>query len=951
MRGQTIIEVIVAVAVFAVLSTSALFLILGSFESVRYGGEQEMALAFVSEGIDAARSIANQGWGKLLFGGPYGVSSVSGYWQLFGTGDTSGKFSRTINVDQVYRNGSGDIAPSGTFDPRTKKVTLQVNWETVVGRPNLISLISYFSLWSSLIWRETTTADFSDGTFTDTQVASIGDGAVTLSGAPGPGFACLSPTAFYDTPGVFDGQGVFVAGNRGYLVTDNNPGGREFYIFDLTNQEDPQLLGSLNLGAGGNGIVVSGNYAYIASEDNSQELKIIFVGIPSIPFQVGRYNTPGAADGLEVAVSGNYLYLVTENNATGSELYIFNIILPFFPILVGSLDIGETVNSIQVSDNYAYLATALNNAELTVVDITNPSSPTLAASLDLPSNADAADIFLLGSYLYIATDGAPGADFYVVDVTTPTAPTILGSLDIGGAGTAVTAYGQNAFVGTRIGVQNLITIIDITSPSNPQILSVSDAPEGWLYDLYYANNTLYGASAYNYGEFQIYEYETEISWRCHRQTGIYNTPGVSDGRDVWVAGNTAYPVTDNNPGAGPEFYGLNISDPENPTLSGSLNLAAGAYGIYVSGNYAYVASQHNSQELQIVNISNPASPTLVGSYNASGNTDASDVWVSGNYAYLTRFSSGAAELYKIDVTNPAAPTLFASVEIGADVYGIHIEGSYAYLATANNARELITVNLTPATPTVAGSYNTPGNADGKDVFVRGTVAYLVTNPVVGNEFYVLDVSTPSTPALLGSASWGGAASSAYSVIEDSGTAFVGTSTAGSAVKIFDVSNPTTPTLKSIITRVGDGALGLFYANDSLYVANANNNAEFQIYNKVTGGGGGGGGFTLSGYYVSSVFDATAGATWGFIFWTETLPVGADIQVQIKSAALLGDLGTAEWSGPEGKDGDETDWFTDAALEAIHADHEGDRFLQYRVYFTGPGTDTGVLEDMSIEYEV
>ncbi len=139
--GQTVIEVIVAVAIFAVLSTSTLFLILGSFDGVRYGGEQEMALNFASEGIDAARSIANQGWGRLPFGGPYGLDSSSGWWQISGTGNTEGKFSRTLNVDQVYRDASGNIAPSGTLDPRTKKLTSQVIWETVLGRPNVINLI------------------------------------------------------------------------------------------------------------------------------------------------------------------------------------------------------------------------------------------------------------------------------------------------------------------------------------------------------------------------------------------------------------------------------------------------------------------------------------------------------------------------------------------------------------------------------------------------------------------------------------------------------------------------------------------------------------------------------------------------------------------------------------------------------------------------------------------
>ncbi len=951
--GQTIIEVLVAIAIFAVLSTSAIFLILGSFESVRYGGEQEMALAYVSEGIDAARSVVNQGWGKLPIGGPYGLNSSSGYWQISGTGNTEGKFSREIFVEQVYRDASGNIAPSGTLDPRTKKVIAQVIWETVVGRPLVLNLISYFSLWRSLVWQETTTADFSDGTFTDTQVASIGDGAVTLAGAVGPGFACISPTGVYDTPSsVADGQDVFVSGNTGYLVTNNDAGAPEFYVLNLTNPKDPQLFGSLNLGAGGNGIVVSGNYAYIASEDNNQELKVINVTNPASPTQVGSYNAPGTSDGLGIATSGNYAYLVTANNASGSEFYVLDVTNPALPTLVSSLDIGDTVTSIQISGNYAYLATSLNNGELVVVDITNPSSPSIVTTFDIPSNNDGKDLYLLGSYLYFVTNNTFGDEFYIIDVTNPLAPSIVSSLDISGSGSSlsVVAYGSNAFVGSSVANKEII-VIDITLPNNPQILSWTDAPGADVNGLFYANDTLYAASAYNVAEFQIYEYETTVSWRCNEQVGFYDTPGSAfDGRDVFVVGTTAYLVTDNDPGSDPELFILNISDPANPVLLGSLNLGAQANGIFVSGDYAYIASSHNLQELQIVNISNPASPTLVGFYNAPTWANATDVWVSGNYAYLTTVSSTSRELYKIDISNPASPTLFASVEIGANVYGIHIEGSYAYLATSHNLREMVVVDLTPPTPAVVGWYNTPGTSDGKDIFIDGAVAYLITDPTAANEFYTLNVTTPSSPTLLGSADWG-STGTAYAVVEYGGTAFVGTSQAGSAIKIFNVTNPASPVLSTVITIVGDGALGLYYLNDYLYVASANNSAEFQIYERISGGGGGGGGYALEGYYVSSIFDAGVGTSWSFIFWTETLPAGTDIQVQIRTAQTLGEIPTAEWSGPEGKDGDETDWFTEASGEAIHSDHEGDRFIQYRVYFTGPGTDTGVLEDMNVEYEI
>jgi hypothetical protein len=55
-----------------------------------------------------------------------------------------------------------------------------------------------------------------------------------------------------------------------------------------------------------------------------------------------------------------------------------------------------------------------------------------------------------------------------------------------------------------------------------------------------------------------------------------------------------------------------------------------AYGVAVSGNYAYVAD--GSAGLQVIDVSNPTNYVNVGGYNTSGTTYG--VAVSGNYAYL-----------------------------------------------------------------------------------------------------------------------------------------------------------------------------------------------------------------------------------------------------------------------------------------------------------------------------
>ena len=95
---------------------------------------------------------------------------------------------------------------------------------------------------------------------------------------------------------------------------------------------------------------------------------------------------------------------------------------------------------------------------------------------------------------------------------------------------------------------------------------------------------------------------------------------------------------------------FDVSNPTNPQQIGRLNTNGLALGVYVSGNYAYVADKENG--LVIIDISNPTNPQQVGHCDTNGY--ASDVYVSGNYAYI---ADGGNGLVIIDISDPTNPTL------------------------------------------------------------------------------------------------------------------------------------------------------------------------------------------------------------------------------------------------------------------------------------------------------
>ncbi len=79
---------------------------------------------------------------------------------------------------------------------------------------------------------------------------------------------------------------------------------------------------------------------------------------------------------------------------------------------------------------------------------------------------------------------------------------------------------------------------------------------------------------------------------------------------------------------------VDINNKNAPVFAGSYDIEC-AYGVSVSGDYAYLA---DSNGLVIVDISNKNAPVFVGSYDTKGSSH--DVSVSGDYAYVADYRNG-----------------------------------------------------------------------------------------------------------------------------------------------------------------------------------------------------------------------------------------------------------------------------------------------------------------------
>ena len=105
-------------------------------------------------------------------------------------------------------------------------------------------------------------------------------------------------------------------------------------------------------------------------------------------------------------------------------------------------------------------------------------------------------------------------------------------------------------------------------------------------------------------------------------------------------------------------------------------------------------------------------------------------------------------------------------------------------------------------------------------------------------------------------------------------------------------------------------------------------------------------YYASGDLTSSAHDTGDDLAWDWlnIYFTISEPSGTDIKFQLRSAATEVGLSSATWYGPTGTG----DYYTTSGT-AINAVHDGDRWIQYKAYFSGPGDSTPTLGDVSISY--
>jgi hypothetical protein len=587
---------------------------------------------------------------------------------------------------------------------------------------------------------------------------------------------------------------VFVSGNYAYVAITvgqsgyQNTGVSGLEIVDISNPAAPLSIGSITDGTGGASIpyplsvYVAGSYAYLASDLGEEVLEVVNVSNPTAPVHAGKLSLSVAP--VSVFVSGNYAYLTYFTQPGG--LLIVDISNPAAPVQKGNIQDGygsvpilNDPGQVFVSGNYAYVANTgnsesayENNSGLEIVDVTNPAAPVHKGALTKSMNGLTVisnSVFVSGNYAYMG--GSYGT---IIDVSNPAIPVLADSLGVGGLSFV---SGNNAYYAFAGGLK----IFDVSTPT-------AAVAKGILYD--------------GEGLPPLLHYPVSVS----------------------VAGNYAYVASQGSNA----LEIVDVSTPASPVHKGGLAASlsdpflVGPSSVFVSGNYAYLTDYGGVNGikggLEIVDVTNPASPVYQGNLR-DGTGGAllnypNSVFVSGNYAYVASFASNALEI--VDVTNPAAPVHKSSLTNGtggavlSEAWSVFVSGNYAYVASrGSNALEIVNV-ANPAAPVHAGSL-TDGTGGALlsspiSVYVSGTHAYVASQGE--NALEIIDVSNPLVPVHAGSITdgAGGASLSQPTSVFVSGNYAYVANNGSNALEIIDVTNPAAPVHEAGIANGTNGAL-------------------------------------------------------------------------------------------------------------------------------------------------
>ncbi len=478
---------------------------------------------------------------------------------------------------------------------------------------------------------------------------------------------------------------LYLRGTNLYVVD-----GTGFYVLDIQNPAQPDSIGFYEK-AGAVGLDIIGNHAYVSSTGGAGFI-ILDITIPENPTFVSELTDICCTNKL-IAESG-YAYLASGT----SGFNIVDVYDPLNPFLVSNIDFEGSVMRVAMINSQYVVVSVSTPSEIAVIDITDPVNPFVAVSYGRSGNlfVDGDRLFEVGSNsikiqdiqdpLNFALEGSIDVEAYysrgiqvsgnfayivdmgdwfnsglnIVDISDTYNPYPRGNYSIGFPSFSFILAVKDDYAYIPDIMNEILNIVDVSDPDLPvyageYAAAVEDLFAGEQYTYLVVSNTL-----------QI----TDLQVPTNPSFISSITLGTEDGSKIYVDNEYAF-IGDS---AG-EVWIVDVNESINPQIVTSFNAAGEIKGIFAVEDLLYVVSQ---EQLQIVDISVINAPQIVGSYFDDDLSNYTDIYVDGDYAYITNLIGGFLE---IDVSDPNAPFREKFFQTSGWCRGLAYANDHIYVST------------------------------------------------------------------------------------------------------------------------------------------------------------------------------------------------------------------------------------------------------------------------------
>lgn len=487
--------------------------------------------------------------------------------------------------------------------------------------------------------------------------------------------------------------------------------------------------------------------------------------------------------------------------ANGAVLQVVDLTDPSAPTVLGELAVARTIEAVAISGDRGFV---LTTNTLHVVDLSTPTTPTEVGVLgELTANRELA---VVGNLVFVRSY----RKLWVVDAATPSAPAVLGELEWSDVSVLdLEAVSDHVYLTAGSDGLRVVDVSDPTAPTEIAAVDLGADTSARYLDL--VGGMVY-ISGWQSGTSDDRLAVVDVTDPAHPSLSA-NVVIPSGGRDIVVRDGLAH-IFGGYPGA---LHIYNVTIPQAPVWQGSESIPS-KYQERLAAIDGHILVTTYLYGLTVIETADPTDPAPVGGVDAPGRSQ--DAALADGVLFIATEERG---LRLVDVSVPSQPAELGYSTVVPEPAAIGVRGDFAYVASYSGQGLVVLDISNPTAPQVLG--NAPGMS-GEWLAVAGDYVFLVSDYF---GIYVVDVSTPSQPVHVGTLDLPAGTGEHWEWPVVSGNhLFVRNNHNDPSVVIIDVNEPTAPTLVGTID-VNANVAGLEGTGSWLLVPDFDTQPEIRIF--------------------------------------------------------------------------------------------------------------------------